>query len=306
MKRLAIFASYDVENIVDDYVSYYLSELSKVADIIYVSDCDMKEKELLKIKDYVIHIINGRHGEYDFGSYKRGFLYAKDNNLLENYDYLILCNDSNFGPFFSLENILDTFDKKNDKAFGIFKHLPIDNFGRNSLKLKALNEHLQSHFLYLHKDIFLSDWYEDFIYSIKKEKDKKDIIVKYEVGMSALILDKGYSLHSLYEDDTNAPYYAPSKLIKKGYPFLKKDRKDLLLSEIYDILKGIEDSYNISLIDNYYKRKYYKHFYCKGAILESVKEYLFILRILQFTIFGIKKYEEYFMLIILGIKITLK
>ena len=36
VKRLAIFAGYDKDNIIDDYVVYYIKELKKIADIIYV------------------------------------------------------------------------------------------------------------------------------------------------------------------------------------------------------------------------------------------------------------------------------
>ena len=49
IKRLVIFAGYDKDNIIDDYVVYYIKELRKIADIIYVSDCNMLESELEKI-----------------------------------------------------------------------------------------------------------------------------------------------------------------------------------------------------------------------------------------------------------------
>ena len=99
MKILAVFAGYDKDNIIDDYVVYYIKELKKIADIIYVSDCNMLDNELNKISEHCIHLINGHHGEYDFGSYKRGYLYAKENNILQNYNKIIFCNDSCYGPF---------------------------------------------------------------------------------------------------------------------------------------------------------------------------------------------------------------
>ena len=38
MNNVAVFAHYDKDNIIDDYVLDYLSKLSKVADVIFVSD----------------------------------------------------------------------------------------------------------------------------------------------------------------------------------------------------------------------------------------------------------------------------
>ena len=90
MDKIAVFAHYDGDNIIKDYVIYYLKELNKIAQkIIFVSDCDLPQQELKKIENIVYHSIAHRHGEYDFGSYKRGYLYAKENGLLNNCEELI-------------------------------------------------------------------------------------------------------------------------------------------------------------------------------------------------------------------------
>ena len=43
-------------------------------------------EELSKISDLVCHCEFKYHREYDFGSYKRAYLYAKKNNILKNYN----------------------------------------------------------------------------------------------------------------------------------------------------------------------------------------------------------------------------
>lgn len=50
MKMLAIFSSFDKDNIIDDYVVYYLKELSKFADIIFVADNYISKFQLDKIR----------------------------------------------------------------------------------------------------------------------------------------------------------------------------------------------------------------------------------------------------------------
>lgn len=251
MKRLAVFAGYDKDNIIDDYVVYYIKELKKIADIIYVSDCNMSDNELKKINNYCIHIINGRHEEYDFGSYKRGYLYAKENNILQNYDYLILCNDSCYGPLFDLENIVN---KMNDYDFGgisISKDLKIAN-----------HNYITSFFIYINKNIFNKDFFNDFIYDIKKEEDKMDIIKKYEFGLSKLMLDNNIELKGLFNDngEFNRPYFNPLALIEEGYPFLKKhvlEKKvtvPLNIDELTNIIKIIKNNYDIKLIVNHLNR----------------------------------------------------
>ncbi|WP_020005711.1 rhamnan synthesis F family protein [Brachyspira innocens] len=253
-KRIAIFAGYDKDGIVDDYVVYYIKELKKIADIIYVSDCNMLDSELEKISDYCIHIINGRHEEYDFGSYKRGYLYAKENNILKNYDYLILCNDSCYGPFFNFQEIVENMEGKNTDVWGMFKFL----------KCEGYEEHLQSYFVSMKQKVFLSNWYEYFIRSIKKELSKIDIVKKYEIGMSVLFKEHGCSMSSFLdssikenENDWNDLVYTNViKTIMYGFPFLKVGRMKYYsidgyyIDYIKNIISYIKHSYDISLICN--------------------------------------------------------
>ena len=247
MKILTIFAGYDKDNIIDDYVLFYLKELKKLSDIIYIADCEMSEFELNKVRDYTIKTISERHGEYDFGSYKRGYIYAKENNILENYDYLILCNDSVYGPFFSLNNL---FDKMKDYKFGgLYKS--------RDIKI-AHHYYIGSFFIILKREIFLSDIFCDFINSIKKEKDKMNIIKNYEFGLSKLILDNNINIEGLFTDAdiSNRPYFEPLELLNEGFPFIKKHILEknitvpLNIEELKLIIQKIKKSYDIKLIIN--------------------------------------------------------
>ena len=251
MKILVIFAGYDKDNIIDDYVIYYMKELKKIADIIYVSDCDILENEIAKISEYCIHIINGHHSEYDFGSYKRGYLYAKENNILQNYDKIIFCNDSVYGPFFNLENIINKMKDYNFGGLYISKDLKI-----------AKHDYITSFFIIIDKSIFNTDFFNNFIYSIKKEDNKMDVIKKYEFGLSKLMLYNNVELRAIFNDkgEFNRPYFNPLSLIKEGFPFLKKhvlEKKitvPLNIDELKNILNIIKNSYDIKLIINHLNR----------------------------------------------------
>ena len=50
MNRLCVFAHYDRDGLIEDYVLYYLQALKEVCyDIIFVSDCDIQATELEKL-----------------------------------------------------------------------------------------------------------------------------------------------------------------------------------------------------------------------------------------------------------------
>ena len=104
MKRLCVFAHWDRDNIIDEYVIFYLKALNSVCDYtIFVSDCDLDISETNKLNGIADYIIAQKHGEYDFGSYKRGFNLAKEKEL--EFEELLFVNDSCYGPFFPLEPI---------------------------------------------------------------------------------------------------------------------------------------------------------------------------------------------------------
>ncbi|MEI0566373.1 rhamnan synthesis F family protein [Brachyspira pulli] len=260
-KRLAIFAGYDKDNIIDDYVVYYIKELKKVADIIYVSDCNISDSELEKISSYCIHIINGRHGEYDFGSYKRGYIYAKEKDILKDYDYIILCNDSVFGPIFNLEEIVKNIENKNTDVWGIFK----------SLKDSYYDDHLQSYFISIKQKVYISAEFYNFILSIKKESDKNNVIAKYEIGLSQLFKENNYSISYFLDSslnlnlNRNTPLFDPYISITNGFPFLKtyifkhymylkQYGLQMNIKKLKNLIKIISKHYDIQLIIDYLLR----------------------------------------------------
>lgn len=101
MKRVAIFAHYSKNNTIENYIIYLIKELKTIADkIIFISDSNLEEFELEKIKNYINYYDCKKHGEYDFGSNKKGFLWAKNNNLLIDCEELIFINDSCYGPLY--------------------------------------------------------------------------------------------------------------------------------------------------------------------------------------------------------------
>lgn len=191
MRRAAIFAHYDKDNIVDDYVIYYLKALKEVAcEIIFVSCNPIVESEKLKLDGIADFIIDEKHDEYDFGSYKRGYLYLKER--LNDFDELIFANDSCYGPLYPLREVFDKMETEEQCDFwGITKN----RFGveKNDEKYVVVNSpHLQSYFLVFKRNVFLSKVFDEFMQSIKHFDNKNDIIINYEIGLSEKLTQEGF------------------------------------------------------------------------------------------------------------------
>ena len=217
-RRLFIFASWDKDRIVDDTVVYYLRALSELGDIVFFADCGLPPDELKKIKSIpnVIYADAEHHGEYDFGSYKRGYQWAAESGILKNYDWVYLCNDSVYGPLTPLGPILEEMESYGADAVGLVSdEYPLPFF-------------LHSWFIGLSGPVVESKFFDGFMRRIRRLDNKLDIIRIYEVGLTNKIQENGFTTASFYKcRQTCECYTEPLKVLNTGFPFIKK----LLMTE---------------------------------------------------------------------------
>lgn len=223
MNRVAIFAHYDKNNIIDDYVVFYIKELQKIAkEVIFVSCCDLSEDELNKLDCYKIA---EKHNEYDFGSYKRGFSFAKDNNILDNCEELIFANDSCYGPFKPLNKIFDKMSEKDCDFWGMTKNRVGFKKLKNGKVKDTFCPHIQSYFVVLRQQIFKSKVFEEFINSVTYQKDKNDVVLNYEIGLTKMLekaeFKSDFVIKNFYKSN-NPTVFKWRKLYEKtDFPFVK-------------------------------------------------------------------------------------
>lgn len=210
MKRLFLFAAYDEAGVVGESLLWYLKSLSEVGDVVLVADSDIEAEQLGLLEPYCLYAKAARHGEYDFGSYKRAYAWAAANLDLSSYDYMYMVNDSVYGPLYQLEYYLLRMEAMAVPAFSLV------------VNPHKRHPHMQSWFIGLDKDIFLQDWFVSFLASVKKEANKNDICIIYETGLTELITRKGVPYKGLYEVSGKKIYNSVKNLYNAGLPFLKK------------------------------------------------------------------------------------
>ena len=210
-RRLFLFAAYDAHGIIDNALIYYVRALSKLGDVVLVMDSDADEKQLNKIKPYVLYANASRHGEYDFGSYKRAYTYARDNDILNKYDVLYLVNDSVYGPLHDLHPIITDLESRNLGAFGLVCNPHRDH------------PHIQSWFIGCDKSVFMSEWFDKFMRSVTKLPDKGMITKLYEQGFTKNLIEQNISWYCPWNAPGRSVYNNVAKLYKRGMPFLKKN-----------------------------------------------------------------------------------
>ena len=249
MKRCVIFAHFDKFNKIEKHVIYYLNELKKsVNTIVFVSDSDLPEEETSKLAEIAYKVIAKQHGEYDWGSYKYGYIYLQNNGLLDEFDELFLCNDSVFGPIRSIDKDIEKMSNMevDFSGFVLNKH---DN-------LKQYCPHLQSWFLLLKKKVFISDTFKDFLLSVKQLNSRDDVVTCYEIGFTQKMSEK-FDYGYLYATENyDLVYEVPLNALLANFPFLKVN-----IAKIYQICFFVffKNPYLYGLIRNYLKQNKIKN-----------------------------------------------
>lgn len=209
-KRLFLFAGYDKSGIIDDALVYYIKSLSKFGDVVLFMDSDCTDSELKKLQNYTVHICGTRHGEYDFGSYKRAYIWASENLNISQYDFVYLANDSVYGPLYDLSRYFHAMETMGHDAFGMVKN-PHHS-----------HPHIQSWFVGLTPKIYTSPWFDKFMCDIKKLPSKGEITRRYEQGLTKLVIKHKLTWDCLYTAPGRSVYNKIRHFYRIGMPFMKK------------------------------------------------------------------------------------
>jgi hypothetical protein len=243
LRRVCLFAAYDLDGVVDPTVVAYLADLSRFADVYYLADCEMEQSELDKVAPYTRGRWAIRHGRYDFGSYS---MLARDLvgwDTIEQYDELLLANDSCYlvQPFdqvfarmeaqacdwWGMQATYEDFTTSDFERLG--RPLAIDDVEEQmrQIDLWRYNDfiHVGSYFVGYRRRVIDDPAFRARLDGVTAQTDKTTIILKYEIGFSRLLILGGYHLATFVEGILPYhPVYRESafELMREGFPLLKR------------------------------------------------------------------------------------
>ncbi len=251
-ENICIFSHFDKDGIIDDYVICYLQEIQTIGfDIVFISTCEsLLQNEIEKIKSYCRDILVKENIGYDFGAWKTGIDYLT--NELDKYESLLLCNDSVYAPLFPLNEMFQKMQGKYD-FWGI-----TDSY--------EMQHHLQSYFMVFDKKIFSCTIFQNIWKTYKIYQIKRNIILRYEIGLSQKLLKNGYHMgvYCAYNKLNsskicNALHCCWKELIEKfrcpilKIEILRDNPKNIDISEWKDVINTKTD-YDVELIKQHLSR----------------------------------------------------
>jgi lipopolysaccharide biosynthesis protein len=209
MKSICLFCSYFNSSDIPNYVQYYVKELTgHFTKVIFVTnEKNLSDTSASFLQTNNIESFFVTNEGYDFGMWYKAMLKYD----VEQYDRLGLVNDSCilFKPL--------------DDYFSWLDNQSIDYAGINDSQ--EIIYHIQSFFLTINKKAIIPT-----LNYFKKHgilEDRLEVIKIYELGLCIYIQELGlktnaWFLYKEYLQKYNPSVYAVPKMIKDGYPLIKK------------------------------------------------------------------------------------
>lgn len=216
MKDVCLFAHFDKDDRVDDYVLRYLKEIKNLRfSIVFISTSKLPKMETERLQVNCDEIILRPNSGHDFGSWSEGF-----GRLAENIrGRLLLANDSVYGPIGSLAAAFDQLTAKSADFYGFVESIERE-------------PHLQSWFLLFEPWVVRHPEFDAIFRQPFSAMTKRRVIENGEINLSRRLRGAGFEYEALYSTKRSglAAQYLPANptqflwrelLIQEQIPFLK-------------------------------------------------------------------------------------
>lgn len=220
MNRLGVFAHYDAEGLVRDYILFHLAALRPLCrTLIFVSTARLDDAARARASAYCDEVRVRENAGFDFAMWQDVLLDA----ALDDYDALLLANSSVFGPMFDLAPIVARMEADGCDFWSMTENL---DYGW----------HLQSYFLGFNRRVLRAPVFRRFWEAVLPWRHKLQAVRSGEVGLSVLLteagfrgraafptrmLRPGFPLGILYHQRANPTACYPGRLLDCGMPFVK-------------------------------------------------------------------------------------
>lgn len=192
MKRLGLFAFYNSEGYVGNYVDFLLSEVKNNVDDLYIMVIGKLQDEGKDIlQKYTDKIFFKENKGYTGAAFKQLVVNCVGFEKLKEYEELIFFNDIFYGPLYPLKKVFEKMDEKDLDFWGITRHYQAKDF-TNHFEDGVILEHIQTYFYAVRKRLFSSNDYKKYWNDMPEIRTPQDDVAYQEVRLTDYFSKLGY------------------------------------------------------------------------------------------------------------------
>jgi len=191
MRRLCIFSFYDAQGIVDDYVIYFLKQMSAhVERILFYSNGPLARNAEIGLRELDCEVIQRPNVGFDVLAYKEG-LQLIDFDKRGIYDEVLMVNHTCYGPIFPFDELFSSMSRRQCDFWGITAHLemtpnPFTGTG-------TLPYHLNSNFIVVRKVMLQSQAFRNYWESLSATDSYAQAVQSHEAVFTNFFTKLGYA-----------------------------------------------------------------------------------------------------------------
>ena len=230
MKRVTIYAFYDPDGLVDDYVLDVVAAMSEHSERVLVVSNGPVEAESARRLTAVpsVELVKRANEGFDIWGYKHGLELIGWEELAR-YDEVVLMNSTIAGPLYPLSEMFDAMDPRDVDFWGITAHAGEDYDPWGLLPTGTLERHIQSYFTVIRSDMVQSTEFRKYWESLAPMRSYTEAVALHEAIFTLKFAELGFRWTS-YVDSTDLEYlssyplmFLPRQvLIEKRCPFFKR------------------------------------------------------------------------------------
>ena len=184
MKTLSVLVHFDPHGEAAPHVLRHAQALASVSDsLIIVSTAELTSNARAALEN-IGTVIQRENVGYDFYSWRAGLLSTD----WDEYSRIVLANDSVVGPLRPMPEILREMERRD-----------VDMWG--ATLSREIRTHVQSFFMAFNKRVISSPFFRAFWSGMLPLSDRKEVILRYEIGLSHLLTTAGFRLGAYFEPE---------------------------------------------------------------------------------------------------------
>ena len=217
MKRLGLYVFYEKNGEVRNFHKYYLLCLKNcIDDIVVIVNGKLSAKGREDLENIGLEIVVRDNVGYDFSAW-RDVILEKGLDCISNYDELVLCNCSCYGPVYPFTSVFSRMETESCDFWGLYDHPELKGY---------FPHHLQSYFLVLRKRLLQSRDFKVFWKNLNTAASWQDA-VNQETSFTKYFEDRGFLSKSfcdqkLSDFTPNPTVQFASQLLNIGFPLIKR------------------------------------------------------------------------------------